>query len=297
MENHFNTPAEVVDLSIKACENKTKLPVGKMILLGIMAGVFIALGGATSSTAAHAVENVGVARALAGVIFPVGLMLIVFLGGELFTGNCLIIMDVFDKRVTWAGLFRDLFIVFFSNLIGALCVDVLIVFSGNLNYSGGLLGAYTIKVAVSKIAISPVQGITSGILCSSVSSCLALSCAMQSSTLRNILVCLAVLMATSARDIAGKVWAIFFPICAFVVGGFEHCVANMFYIPAGIMAAMNPDYVAKAKDAYGLTAEQIATLTPLHSLQNFIPVTLGNMIGGMLCVGLPLYLNYKKKWN
>ena len=74
MENHFNTPAEVVDLSIKACENKTKLPVGKMILLGIMAGVFIALGGATSSTAAHAVENVGVARALAGVIFPVGLM-------------------------------------------------------------------------------------------------------------------------------------------------------------------------------------------------------------------------------
>ena len=243
MENHFNTPAEVIDLSIKACENKTKLPVGKMILLGIMAGVFIALGGATSSTAAHAVENVGVARALAGVIFPVGLMLIVFLGGELFTGNCLIIMDVFDKRVTWAGLFRDLFIVFFSNLIGALCVDVLIVFSGNLNYSGGLLGAYTIKVAVSKIAISPVQGITSG------------------------------------------------------VGGFEHCVANMFYIPAGIMAAMNPDYVAKAKDAYGLTAEQIATLTPLHSLQNFIPVTLGNMIGGMLCVGLPLYLIYKKKWN
>ena len=78
-------------------------------------------------------------------------------------------------------------------------------------------------------------------------------------------------MATSARDIAGKVWAIFFPICAFVVGGFEHCVANMFYIPAGIMAAMNPDYVAKAKDAYGLTVEQIATLTPLHSLQKFYP--------------------------
>ena len=87
MDNHFNTPAEVIDLSIKACENKTRLPLGKMILLGIMAGAFIAFGGATSSTAAHAVENVGVARALAGTIFPVGLMLIVFLGGELFTGN------------------------------------------------------------------------------------------------------------------------------------------------------------------------------------------------------------------
>lgn len=256
MDNHFNTPAEVIDLSIKACENKTRLPLGKMILLGIMAGAFIAFGGATSSTAAHAVENVGVARALAGCIFPVGLMLIVFLGGELFTGNCLIIMDVFDKRVTWGGLFRDLFIVFFSNLIGA----------------------YTIKVAVGKIAISPLQGITSGILC-------------------NILVCLAVLMATSARDIAGKVWAIFFPICAFVVGGFEHCVANMFYIPAGILASLTPAYVAKAEEAYGITAEQIATLTPLHSLANFIPVTLGNMLGGMIFVGLPLYLIYKKNWE
>lgn len=77
-------------------------------------------------------------------------MLIVFLGGELFTGNCLIIMDVFDKRVTWGGLFRDLFIVFFSNLIGALCVDLLIVYSGNLNYSGGLLGAYTIKLLLER---------------------------------------------------------------------------------------------------------------------------------------------------
>ena len=97
MDNHFNTPAEVIDLSIKACENKTRLPLGKMILLGIMAGAFIAFGGATSSTAAHAVENVGVARALAGCIFPVGLMLIVFLGGELFTGNCLIIMRIIPR--------------------------------------------------------------------------------------------------------------------------------------------------------------------------------------------------------
>lgn len=189
---------------------------------------------------------------MAGVIFPVGLMLIVFLGGELFTGNCLIIMDVFDKRVTWAGLFRDLFIVFFSNLIGALCVDVLIVFSGNLNYSGGLLGAYTIKVAVSKIAISPVQGITSGILC-------------------NILVCLAVLMATSARDIAGKVWAIFFPICAFVVGGFEHCVANMFYTPGRYHGCHEPGLCGKSKgrlrtdrrtDCYTDTSAQPAEFYP-----------------------------------
>ncbi len=108
MENQFNTPIEVINISLNSCENKTKLPLGKMVLLGIMAGMFIALGAATSSTAAHAITNVGLARLVAGAIFPIGLMLIVFLGGELFTGNCLIILDVLDKRVTWLSLFRDL---------------------------------------------------------------------------------------------------------------------------------------------------------------------------------------------
>lgn len=278
MNNHFNTPAETIELNMKACENKTILPLGKMILLGIMAGAFIALGGAASSTAAHAIENVGLARAMAGVIFPVGLMLIVFLGGELFTGNCLIVMDVFAKRTTWKRLLYNLVVVYFSNLIGALIIDTLLVFSGNLNYSGGLLGAYTIKVAVGKLGVAPIQAITSGILC-------------------NLLVCLAVLMATCAKDIVGKVWAIFFPICAFVIGGFEHCVANMFYIPAGMMAAANPDYAAMAQQVYGITAEQLAGLTVLGSLQNFIPVTIGNILGGMVFTGLPLYLIYKKKWD
>lgn len=278
MNNHFNTPAETIELNMKACENKTVLPLGKMILLGIMAGAFIALGGAASSTAAHAIENVGLARAMAGVIFPVGLMLIVFLGGELFTGNCLIVMDVFAKRTTWKRLLYNLVVVYFSNLIGALIIDTLLVFSGNLNYSGGLLGAYTIKVAVGKLGVAPIQAITSGILC-------------------NLLVCLAVLMATCAKDIVGKVWAIFFPICAFVIGGFEHCVANMFYIPAGMMAAANPDYAAMAQQAYGITSEQLAGLTVIGSLQNFIPVTIGNILGGMVFTGLPLYLIYKKKWD
>ena len=103
--------------------------------------------------------------------------------------------------------------------------------------------------------------------------------------------------AAAATDIVGKVWAIFFPIMAFVVGGFEHCVANMFYIPVGMMAAQNPAYVAKAQEAYGLTAEQIQGLTVLHSLNNFIPVTIGNILGGMVFVGIPCYFIYKKKWQ
>ena len=175
MEQHFNTPAEVIDNNMKAGEGKAHLPLGKMILLGIMAGAFIALGGATSSTAAHAIDNVGLARFVAGIIFPVGLMIIVFVGGELFTGNCLIVMDVVGKKVTWFECIRNLIVVYFSNLIGALIIDTLIYFSGNLDYTGGLLGAYAIKVAVGKVGISPLKGITSGILC-------------------NILVCIAILM-------------------------------------------------------------------------------------------------------
>ncbi len=278
MEKHFNSPAEVIEVNMKAGEGKASLPLLKMIILGIMAGAFIALGGATSNTAVHAITNVGLARTLAGAIFPVGLMMIVFVGGELFTGNCLLFMDVIGRKVTVRACARNLLVVYFSNLIGALIIDFLIYYSGNLDYSGGLLGAYTIKVAVGKIAISPLKGITSGILC-------------------NVLVCIAILMAAASTDIVGKIWGIFFPILAFVVGGFEHCVANMFYIPAGMLAAQNPEYVAKAQEAYGLTAEQIGNLTVLNSLNNFIPVTLGNILGGMVFVGLPCFLIYKKNWD
>lgn len=278
MEQHFNTPVEVIETNMKAGEGKASLPLGKMILLGIMAGAFIALGGATSSTAVHGIADVGMARTLAGCIFPVGLMMIVFVGGELFTGNCLIVMDVVGGKVTWQACIRNLLVVYFSNLAGALIIDFLIYFSGNLDYSGGLLGAYAIKVAVGKAAITPLKGIASGILC-------------------NILVCIAILMAAAATDVVGKVWAIFFPIMAFVIGGFEHCVANMFYIPMGILAAQNPVYAAKAREAYGLTAQQLDGLTVVSSLNNFLPVTLGNILGGMVFVGIPCYFIYKKNWG
>ena len=216
----------------------------------------------------------------------------------MFTGDCMMTMACIKKKISVAALIRTLVIVYIgnmvgavalaylvylsgqynytSNLIGALCVDLLIVYSGNLNYSGGLLGAYTIKVAVGKIAISPLQGITSGILC-------------------NILVCAAVLMASTAKDIAGKSLAIFFPIMAFVVSGFEHCVANMYYIPAGIFASMNPDYVAKAKELYGITGSQIAALNWGNFFTiNLLPVTIGNIIGGGFIIGgLFFYLHGK----
>lgn len=276
MENLFNSPAEVIETNICGGQKKVSLPLGKMILLGIMAGAFIALGAATSSTAAHAIENVGLSRFVAGAIFPVGLMLITFIGGELFTGNCLTAMGAMDHRFSWGKVARDLIIIWLSNLVGALIIVCLTYYSGNLDYSGGLLGAYSIKVALGKATITPIKGITSGILC-------------------NILVCAAILMGTAAKEVSGKVWAIFFPIMAFVVGGFEHCVANMFYIPMGMVAATNDAYVAKAAEAYGITAEQLAHLSIVGFIQNQIPVTIGNILGGMIFVGLPCYLVHCKK--
>ncbi len=274
--NNFNTPAEIVEAQLKGGETKVSLPFYKMILLGIMAGAFIALGGATSSTAAHNISNIGLQRLVAGCIFPVGLMIIVFVGGELFTGNCMTVMGVFDGRYKVGKVVKCLVTAWLSNLVGALIVDVLIFYSGNLDFSSGLLGAYTIKVAVGKTSISFLKGITSGVLC-------------------NILVCIAILMAMASRDIAGKVLAIFFPIMAFVVGGFEHCVANMFYIPAGMLAATNETYVQKAMEVYGLTEDAISSLSLSGFFQNQIPVTIGNILGGMVFVALPCYLVHSKK--
>jgi len=278
MANNFNTPVEIIDGNIEGGVTKANLPLMKMILLGIMAGAFIAIGGATSNVAVHTIADVGVARTLAGAIFPVGLMMIVFVGGELFTGNCMISMAVSQKRATIGQMIRNLVVVYLSNLVGALIIDLLVFYSGQFDYTSGALGAYTIKVALAKVSITPVKGITSGILC-------------------NMLVCLAILMAGAARDIAGKVWAIFFPIWAFVIGGFEHCVANMFYIPAGMLAATNPSYVAKAEELYGITIEQCASITVISSLKNFIPVTIGNIIGGAVFIGLMCVLIHKKDYT
>ena len=266
----MNNPKEIIEANMNGAVNKANLPLARMIVLGMMAGMFIALGGAISNTAVHDIANVGLARTLAGVIFPVGLLMIILVGGELFTGNCLMIMATMNKRIKVSGLIRNLVIVYFSNLIGSLIIDVLIFYSGNLDYTGGALGAYTIKVALGKVNIAPGKAIVSGILC-------------------NFLVCMAILMAGSAKDVIGKIFAAWFPIFAFVIGGFEHIVANMFYIPTGILAATNPDYVAKAEELYGITADQLSALDLGGLLHNFIPVTIGNILGGMIFIGCTLY--------
>ena len=270
-------PQQIVIANIAAGKAKTELSLFRMILLGIFAGMFIACGASASSVAMHAISNVGLARLVAGCVFPVGLMMIVFVGGELFTGDCLMIMGCLHKKYSALDMLRVLTIVFLSNFLGSALFAYMVNVSSQLNFTGGMLGAFTIKVAMGKVTLPFGTAVVSGILC-------------------NFFVCIAVLMAAAAKDIAGKVLAIFFPIMAFVVSGYEHCVANMYYIPAGIFAASNEAYICAAMDAYGYTSAQLEALNWSNFLlNNLLPVTIGNILGGMVFVGLPLYLIHGAK--
>lgn len=276
MGNGFLSPKESAELKIEEAKNKASMPLLKMILLGLLGGAFIAFGAAASSTAAFGISNVGLARLVSGCVFPVGLILIVVCGAELFTGNCLMGIAVFDRQIKVKGLVRNLVIVWITNFVGAALIALLVFLSGNFDYSDAALGAYTIKVALGKVNLGFGKAFVSGILC-------------------NMLVCLAVLGAGAARDIGGKILAVFFPICAFVTAGFEHCVANMYYIPAGLFAMLNPDYVSAAQEIYGYTLEELSALNFGSMFANIIPVTLGNMVGGGIFIGLVYYLAFIRK--
>lgn len=272
MAKKMNT---LIQSKINESKSKTTFSAKKILLLGIFAGMFIAFGASSSSLAIHAMTNSGLAKVVAGTIFPVGLMMIVLIGGELFTGDCMMAFGVLHREYSALKMIKVLCLVYISNFIGSAIVASLVFFSGQLDMTNGLLGAFTIKVALGKVNLPFSKALISGILC-------------------NILVCIAVLMAGVAKDITGKILAIFFPIMAFVIGGYEHCVANMYYIPAGILAAMNDTYRKAAMTAYGYTEAQISAL----NVQNFVvgnllPVTIGNIIGGMLFVSVPLYVLHK----
>lgn len=275
MERSFYSPCEILELTVKSGVRNANLSLGKTIILGIMAGAFIALGAAASNVAVHNIPDVGLAKTLAGLIFPVGLMLVIFAGCQLFTGNCLMTMAFLDGKIKLSQMLRNWVVVYFSNFAGALMVTALIFFSNQLDFSDGGLGAYAIKIAVNKTNITPFTAIASGILC-------------------NVLVCFAIILAAAAKDAVGKIFTIFFPICAFVICGFEHCVANMFYVPIGIAAAANEKYAAVAEKLYGITAQQCSDLTHLAGIDSFLYVTVGNIIGGAILVSLSFYFAQRK---
>lgn len=252
-----NAPAQVTELMLAGMTGKSKLPVVKMFLLGILAGAFIAFGAEASSLAAHNVTQIGIQRLIMGCVFPVGLIMVVLLGTELFTGNCMMIAAVADKRVKFAMLLRNWVVVYLGNLVGAALIVLLVSATGQLGYSSNGLAVLTIKIAAAKTGLSFGAAFAGGILC-------------------NVLVCVAVLLAMASKSIIGKIMGIWFPIMAFVLSGFEHSVANMYYIPAGIFASMNPAYAAAAQEA----GVNMANLNALGFLGNIVPVTLGNIVGG-----------------
>ena len=268
----FNSPAEVVKNLMKAGETKVSLPFYKLLIMGILAGMYIACGASASSVAMHNISNVGLARLVAGLIFPVGFITIVLIGGELFTGDCLMVFGAMCGRYRVSSMIRVLCLVYIFNIIGGIIMAGLVYFSGQFNFTDGLLGAFTIKVALSKVNLPFETAFVSGALC-------------------NIFVSMAVLMAGSSKSTVGKVWASFFPIMAFVVSGFEHSVANMYYIPVGILAIGNEKYVEKAVTEYGFTVEQLSKLNWGNFLMaNEFPVTLGNIVGGAFVIGILVYL-------
>ncbi len=271
----INKLVDVLVANLAVYEDKTKKTILELLISGMLAGAFIAIGASSSSAAVYGISNTGLAKTLAGVIFPVGLIFVVMIGGELFTGDCLMSLDAMNKRVKISQIIRVLALVFVFNMLGALLIVCLVNRSGQLDYGNGALAASAIKTAYNKLNLGFGKALCSGIMC-------------------NILVCLAVLLAGTAKDATGKIFAIFFPIWAFVIGGYEHCVANMYYIPAGLLAKTSDAYYQAAIDA-GMTASQLDSMTVgSFFVDNLLPVTIGNIIGGMLFVAFPLYVVHKK---
>ena len=211
-------------------------------------------------------ETYGLGRCLMGAVFPAGLMLVVIAGAELFTGNTMMLLPLTQRRITLFAMLRNWFIVYAGNFAGSIVLTFLIYLSGQLNSGNHLLGGMTIKIAASKCSLTFVQAFSLGILC-------------------NWLVCLAVWMAMSARDVTGKIFACFFPIWLFITSGFEHSIANMYFIPAGLLAMQSPEWLESARTI--ASTECLASLTWTNFfVNNLLPVTLGNIVGGGVFVAM-----------
>jgi formate/nitrite transporter len=269
------SPQEILQKTSDNGVAKVAKSFGTFFVLGILAGVYIAFASEGSNMAAFNLlanpSTFGLGKCLAGAIFPGGLMLVVLAGGELFTGNTMMLLPLANRKMTLAGLLRNWLIVYAGNFVGSIFVAYLIVCSGQLNGGNHLLGGMTIKIAAAKCHLTFVEAFYLGILC-------------------NWLVCLAVWMATGAEDAVGKIFAIFFPIWLFITSGFEHSVANMYYISAGLFAKSNPLWL----QSVNLSPELLDSLTWTNFVTaNLVPVTLGNIVGGGVFAAMAYGFAYK----
>lgn len=236
----MNTPKQIAENYIEIGYTKATTPKGRMFLLAILAGAYIAFAGVAASIGSAVAGKIASA-----CIFPAGLAMVIIAGSELFTGNNLMIISAMEKRITVKQLLVAWAIVYAGNLVGSMLVAAFAVGGGTFDS----IYENVIATATTKASLAFGDGVLRGILC-------------------NVLVCVAVWMAAAAKDAAGKIICLYMPIMAFVLCGFEHCIANMFYIPAGIFAAMR----------HGVTQEGLTWVA--FFVKNLLPVTIGNVIGG-----------------
>jgi len=252
---------------------KGKLNTLSTILLGILAGVFIGLGGMLYTVVTtEAGLGFGPTKLLGGLVFCLGLILVVVAGAELFTGNSLIVMAWLSGRTSLARLLRNWGLVYFANLAGSLALAGLMLYTRQWAFNSYGVGANALLIANAKVNLTFGAALTRGILC-------------------NLLVCLAVWLCFSARTTTGKILAIIFPITAFVAAGFEHSIANMYFIPMGMLLAGQPAVI----EAAGVTASGMVNLTWAGFVGNLVPVTIGNVIGGGIFVGVVYWLAYLRR--
>ena len=240
---------------------KARLPPLAMLMLGISAGGFIALGALYSVIVfADPTLPFAVSRLLGGLAFSLGLVLVVIAGAELFTGNNLLVMAWADRKITTWEVVRNWTVVYVANAIGAVGIVLVVWLAQHGGMNEGAVAAAYVKVAAIKTALPFWEAFFKGVLC-------------------NLLVCLAVWMAMAGRGVTDKILAVIFPISAFVAAGFEHCIANMYLIPLGILMAPDVPAMAPAPDWPGF-------------LSNLVPVTLGNIAGGSILVAAVYHLIY-----
>jgi formate transporter len=268
-------PPEMAAKSADIGVSKASMSFVRTFSLAVLAGAFIALGAMFATTVlAGAADEIpfGVSRLLAGIAFSLGLILVVVAGAELFTGNNLIVVAWADRRVATARMLRNWTIVYAGNLVGALATVAIVYAGAQYEFGEGAVGAAALATAETKTSLGFGQAVALGIMC-------------------NALVCLAVWLSYSARSVTDKILAVLFPITAFVAAGFEHSVANMYFLPMGLL--VKEDGSDSFWEASGKTPEEFPDITLSNAIiDNLVPVTIGNIIGGSLMVGLAYWLIY-----
>ena len=261
------SPREIAERVENVGVTKANLPLVSMIALGVLAGGFIGLGAMFFTLVVSDTSlSFAVARVLGGVVFSLGLVLVVVAGAELFTGNNLLVMAWVSRRISAARLLQNLVVVYFANLVGAFGLAALVALSGHGQINGGAVGRTAVAIAAAKCALPFGEAFFKAVLC-------------------NVLVCLAIWIAMAGRTVTDKVLAIVFPIAAFVACGFEHSIANMYFIPLGIFLGGNVSLDSTSS---------LAALGWLGFARNMVPVTLGNLVGGAGMVGLVYWVIYRR---